>query len=245
MASLTNPANLERSDDTEIFIMCIDPGTKNFAFTVGSCNKDDLNRIENIPKNNRYNVDGTATDDFLAVLDQVYASGKIILNKNIDLTVDCKSNNDDRVFYNLYQALEDYADIINKCQYILIEQQMNFGKAKSNPLALKVAHTCFSYFIFKYALSKTIIDFPAYHKTNILGCPKNPPKGNKKRWTAVTKPIRKKWAVEKAIEILSSCEDEEALAGINKVKKKDDLCDTILMLQCAKYLLFVDKIYDI
>jgi hypothetical protein len=125
----------------------------------------------------------------------------------------------------------------------VIEEQMAFGK-KLNKMAVKLGQHCYSYFTFLYGKSKVVFEFPAYHKTQVLGAEKEegkPYKSGKKRYKAVDKPQRKKWAVEKALEILNNRGEIEVIEGMTTKKKKDDLADTFLQLQAFKYKMFVEK----
>jgi hypothetical protein len=57
----------------------------------------------------------------------------------------------------------------------------------------------------------------------------------------MSKPQRKKWATEKAMNILMERGDTDTLEEIESSKKKDDLADTLIQLQSFKFLRFVDK----
>ena len=138
--------------------------------------------------------------------------------------------------------LDEYSSYFDTCSIIIIEKQMSFGK-KINTMALKLGQNCMSYFIFKYGMFKTIIEFPAYYKTQVLGCSKIV-KTNKKgvsKYISVDKPRRKKWSIEEAINILTLRNDLETLDYIKKCKKKDDLADVMTQLQAFKYLFFIEK----
>ena len=54
---------------------------------------------------------------------------------------------------------------------------------------------------------------------------------------------RKKWTVEQAFSILELRDDFETMSEIGSMKKKDDVCDNICMMQAFKYLCFVDLIF--
>ena len=97
-------------------------------------------------------------------------------------------------------------------------------------MALKLGQHCYSYFTFLYRDTKEIIEFPAYHKTQILGAIKK-----------ITKPQRKKWAVDIVLEILQLRCDEEILTKIKTKQKRDDMADCFLMTICYSFLKFVDK----
>ena len=156
-------------------------------------------------------------------MNTVLGHGEIILWKNHNITKDCHKSKyiDPILFYNLTELLDTYTSYWDMCDVILIEQQMSFGFKKINTLALKLAQHCFSYFQIKYKLTKQIIDYPAYHKTQLLCAPKK-----------MSKPQRKKWAVEKAQEILKLRNITNV--DFEKSKKEDDYADTLCMTQAYK-----------
>lgn len=228
-----------------IYLASFDLGKKNFAFCIEEINKKDLLLINNIPSTKRYKEDGTPTPKMQEILDQVCANGKIILHKNLDLTENCnpKAKLDPETFHNMNDALDKYVTFWDKCSAFVIEEQMAFGK-KLNKMAMKLGQHCYSYFTFKYGRYKSIIEFPAYHKTQILGAPKiegKPYKSGKKRYKAMEKPQRKKWSVDKAIEILTSRGEIDILQNLTSAKKKDDLADVLTQLAAFKYKVYVDK----
>lgn len=163
--------------------------------------------------------------------DNMYSHEEIVLLKNVDLTSNTVQSKtiDPLWFINMNHILDTYKTIWDKCSYIIIEKQMGFGK-NINYMALKLGQHCYSYFTFHYARFKVIIDFPAYHKTQILNAP-----------LKMNKYQRKKWAVEKVLEILQNRDDTLSMQIISEYSKKDDLADVILQLQSFKYLLFVEK----
>ena len=202
-------------------------------------------KIKNISTAKRYNINGTPTKEMQTILDEVFSNGTIILHKNLDLTKNCdpKCKLDPETFHNMVDVLDTYASYWDKCSAFVIEEQMSFGK-KMNKIAMKLGQHCYSYFIFKYGRFKTVIEFPAYYKTQILGAPKvegKPCKSGKKRYKAMEKPDRKKWSIDKAIEILTSRGELNVLEGLTSVKKKDDLADVLTQLQAFKYKVYVDK----
>jgi hypothetical protein len=158
----------------------------------------------------------------------ILKEGNIILWKNNNITQNCfhSSYIDTELFHNLTELLDNYSDYWDKCSVFLIEQQMSFGFKKINTMALKLAQHCYSYFQIKYGRNKTIIDFPAYHKTQLLSAPKK-----------MDKPQRKIWCVNKTLEILKL--RNLIMTEFNESKKKDDLADTLCMLQAYKILLSI------
>jgi len=216
----------------KIWIASFDIGKKNFAFCVEEVDEEELKALRNVQKSLRYNRDGTATLQFRKVLKKVCLNGKIMLLDNVDLTNGCNKSKylDPKLFINMTNLLDKYREYWNKCEVFIIEQQMSFGRRKYNTMALKLGQHCFSYFVIMYSTFKVTIEFPAYHKTQVLGARKK-----------MSKKERKEWAVDKAMDILSDREDNKTLGQITSKKKKDDYSDTIVQLQAFKYLLYVDQ----
>lgn len=228
-----------------VYIASIDIGKKNFAFYIEEFSKKELLNIKNIPFIQRYQEDGTPTPKMKKILDEVFSNGKVILYDNLDLTENCnpKLKLDPETFHNMIDALDKYVDYWDKCSLIVIEEQMSFGK-KLNKMAMKLGQHCYSYFTFKYGRYKTVIEFPAYNKTQVLGAPKiegKPYKNGKKRYKAMEKPQRKKWSVEHAIEILTGRGEMEMIDELRKRKKLDDIGDCLNQAQAAKYKIYVEK----
>lgn len=233
----------EQTPET-IWICSVDIGSVNFAFYIEEIDKKSLMKIKNIPdRKSRYNEDGTPTKKMQKILDSVCKNGKTILHKNSDISKNCVKGKklDPNTFHNMTDLLDSYGDYWDKCCWFVVEQQMNFGKAKRNSNALILGHHCQSYFRFRYGRFKKVSEFPAFHKTQVLGCEKIKGKKCKNgnyRWKSIGKPARKKWSVVKATEILKERGEEDT---IQNIKKKDDLADTLNQLQAFKYLCFVDK----
>ena len=118
-------------------------------------------------------------------------------------------------------------------------------KGKHNPMAVKLGQHCYSYFTFKYGRYKKVVEFPAYHKTHILGAPKEAGKKMKNgniKYKAMGKPKRKKWSIEKASYILGLRGELEVLNKLKNKGKKDDLADVVCQLQAAKVLMYIDQL---
>ena len=222
-----------------------DIGKCNFAFYIEEVNTDQLSSLINVPKQYRYNLNGTPANEFANLLNKIYTNGKRILMKNIDLTIGTDKSKyfDIELCYNMVDILNEYDDYWYNITYVIVERQMSFGK-KTNTMALKLGQHCQSYFINNYGRDITIIEFDAYHKTVVLGAEKI--KTIRKNGGVVYKPIgdkeRKKWTVEQGFSILACRDDHETMSEIALMKKKDDVCDNICMAQAFKYLYFIDKI---
>ena len=135
-------------------------------------------------------------------------------------------------------TLDRYASLWDTCSSFVIEQQMSFGK-KRNTMALKLGQHCYSYFCIKYRDFKDVIEFPSYHKTQVLQAPKKFGKIKKKLKNGKTKFIKdnhKKWSIRVAKEILELKCDEKHLDILDKMKKKDDASDCLLMIQAYMIL---------
>ena len=192
-----------------IYIASIDPGKCNFAFSIEEVNIEQCKKIRDHK--------------------DLYKVGKTIIAENIDVSKNLRKDKylDTQVFVNLTIVLDKYREYWDKCSFILIELQMSFGRNKNNTMGIKIAQHCFSYFTFLYSNFKKIIEYPAYHKTQVLDAPKK-----------MDKPTRKKWAVEKALEITRERKDIDLVENISKRKKKDDICDCILMNLTFAYQYF-------
>jgi hypothetical protein len=214
----------------KILIASFDIGKRNFAFCVEEIDLDYYKTIKNMPKIERYYKDGSPTPQFNKILKDVCIEGEILLIDNVDLTGDCDGSEylDPKIFINMTRLLDSYKSYWDRCTSFVIEQQMGFGK-KRNYMALKLGQHCFSYFSIQYANFKQVVEFPSYHKTKVLGAGK------------LTKYERKKWAVQKAMDILTDRDDTKTMNLINSRKKRDDAADVISQLQAYKYLMFVDK----
>jgi len=215
-----------------------DIGSRNFAFYIETTDTAALKALNGIipDKKDRYHDDGTVTDAFGEVLQCVCSNGKTVLHVNHDLG----GYDYPGVFHRMNAFLDSYAEFWDTCTHFVVEKQMDFGKFR-NPKATRLGHHCQSYFMLKYP-SAVVVEFPAYHKTQVLGCakrPGKPTKTGKARWKAVDKPTRKKWSVTKATEILEARGEVDAMNGITQKAKKDDLADTLTQLQAYKCLTFV------
>ena len=226
-------------------VASFDIGKKNFAFCIEEFDKKNLIGIENIPAGRRYNADGTLTPEMEELLQRVFSNGKIILHANVDLTKNCdpKQKLDPETFHNMTDVLDEYTHEWDSCDCFIIEEQMAFGK-KLNKMAVKLGQHCYSYFAIRHGRDKRVFEFPAYHKTQVLGAPKiegKPYKSGKTRYKAMEKPQRKAWSVKKALEILTSREETEYLDQMRSVRKRDDLADVLTQLQAFKYMMYVDR----
>jgi hypothetical protein len=229
------------SDSDIVWIASFDIGKKNFAFYIEEFDKSEIMKLPRVQLSKRYNSDGTTTHDFEKIVTKVCMNGKSIIFQNSDLTEGCKKSSylDPETYHNMTDLLDRYVDYWDQCDAFVIEKQMSFGK-RHNTMALKLGQHCWSYFAFKYGRFKEIIEFPAYHKTQVLGAKKIISKGGTK-YKAIDKPARKKWSVEKAISILKERNDDKTISALTSTKKRDDLADVLCQLQAFKILVYLDK----
>jgi hypothetical protein len=226
-------------------IASFDIGKKNFAFYVEEVDENMLNSIVNVDKVKRYKKpEGGLSNDFAKVIDEVYKSGKKVLLRNVDLTenTDCSKYFDLEICRNMNEVLDAYEEIWEDVDIIIVEKQMSF-RGKINTMALKLGQNCLSYFIFNYGREKKIVEFPAYHKTQVLSSlmKKVKLKNGKEKYKSLDDRERKKWSVEETFGILSLREDYEMMNEIWEMKKRDDVSDAITQMQAFKYLYFVEK----
>lgn len=230
--------------DDKLWICSYDVGKRNFAFYIEEMDRKALQELPKIPKTKRYNADGTTTPEFGEVLRQLCGNGKTILFKNNDLTENTVKGKylDPEIFHNLTDLMDKYTEYWDKCEAFVIEMQMAF-RGKYNTMALKIGQHCYSYLAIRYGRFKPVIEFPAYHKTLVLGAQKIKTKwkSGKVRYKNIDKPARKKWCVEKATAILAERNDFKTMSELTSKKKKDDLADVLCQLQAFKVLVFIDK----
>lgn len=220
-----------------------DIGYRNFAFCVEEYDAEMLTSLPKIAKADRFNPDGTLTEDFGDVVEKACLNGKVVLFRNIDLTGGRKIESlDMELFHAMTDVLDEYTEYWDKCESFIVEMQMSF-RGVYNVKALKLGQHCLSYFALKYGRDKYMVEYPAFNKTEVLGAQKickGVTKKGKTTFKSMDKPARKKWSVVKACEILELRGEDETLSGLTTKKKKDDLADTLLQLCSWKILHYID-----
>jgi hypothetical protein len=233
-----------------MWVASFDIGKVNFAFYIEEIDCERINQINKLPPaKSRYNQDGTPKPEFADVLNRVCAEGKVILIKNANITEGCDAKlkgsaayTDPRLLCNMNELLDKYKEYWDKCSAFIVEKQVDYGRMK-NPMAIRLGYHCQSYFMFKYGMNKRVIEYDAFNKTHVLGAKKDQKvsKTGKVSFRATSKPNRKKWAIDKAIDILGMRDDMENMAMIVSSKKKDDLSDVIVQLVSWKVIGLLDK----
>jgi hypothetical protein len=202
----------------QVWIFSVDPGSVNLSFSIEEYNKNDIKKIKKIENSYKYE------NEYNTMLQQIYKSTNTIITRNANVTQNCNKSKyvDMQLFHNITHYLDSFEDYLDQVSYVVVEQQMSFGR-KKNTLAVKIAQHIESYFIFKYGMFKDITEFPSYHKTNVLKAPKK-----------IDKPARKKWAIQKATEIWTIRNDTLHLNLLSSSKKKDDISDCLCM--CLSFI---------
>lgn len=137
---------------------------------------------------------------------------EIVDVQNIDITTTKKIEKD--IARHIIEVLGAYQSLWEQCDYFIIEQQMQFRHA-TNIKALKISQFVLCYF-YIHCKDKTIVEYPAYHKTQVLGAP-----------PYLKKYDRKKWTVEYFRRILKERNQESLL---NDFKKLDDISDNFCLI---------------
>jgi hypothetical protein len=227
-------------NDNKIWIASFDPASLNFAFCIEEIDVSRFESIKNIPFNERYNFDGTCKPQFQNILNDVCSNGKIILCNNVNLKKDSPitSKHHHSSFQSMIDCLDEYKSYWDQVHYFIIERQL-----KKNVIASRLSVVCISYFLFQYGNFREIVEFESKHKTMVLGAPRDEKKykNGKTKFVSTSGYTRKKWSVQTGTKLLNERNESETLTDIAKIKKKDDVFDTILQLQAFKFLRFVDQ----
>lgn len=121
-------------------------------------------------------------------------------------------------YENATNLLKSCQEEITACSVILIERQLPI-----NYNAVRISQHVLTYLLLNVPEDENylvIAEVDPQLKSKYLKCPKG-----------LTSSYIKKWAIEKAIEILTEREDHLSLEVINKEKKKDDYSDCVLMIE--------------
>jgi len=221
-------------------VASFDIGYKNFAFCIEEFDSSFLKEMA-VPS--CINKNGTLGEEFGAVVERACLNGKTLLHRNIDLTKGKMMKTlEQSLFHAMTTVLEEYEHEWENCDAFIVEMQMSF-KGVYNVKALKLGQHCLSYFYINHR-HKEVVEWPAYHKTEVLGLPKKETIRKKKDGTetlsykSVTKPQRKKWTVNKVCEFLEKRNENDVLKNLTTAKKKDDLADTLALIWSWKIISF-------
>lgn len=204
-------------------VASFDIGKKNFAF----CVQDFPD--EKIIAAKESHISNSESED--TIIKKIENTGEIIYIENMDLTSGCSTRLylDPLTFKNMADELNSRKYIWEHCDVFVVEQQLSY-KGVRNPMALKLGQHCMSYFWILYP-DKLVVEFPSFHKSQVLGAPREYGTITKNFKNGKSKEIKdnvKRWAIRKADEVLVNREDSINTERIRSSKKKDDLSDCIL-----------------
>lgn len=119
---------------------------------------------------------------------------------------------------NILKYLEKNRRLLETASVVVVERQMaiNYNAVRISQLLL----TYFMMILRNKPNLPLILELDPKTKGKALGAPKS-----------ITKPALKKWATEKAREILTARGDVKSINQLNSSKKKDDLGDTIVQVE--------------
>ena len=218
-------------------IASFDIGIHNLPVVIEEFDHKKLLQIKNIPDKRRYTQNGEPTEEFKAVLKQVYENGNVIFYDKRNFQKEAlKSNKVNHiVLLNIGDWIRSLTVLLD-CDIILIEAQM-----KTNPVAQRIEAHVNSVLLemFRDRIVSGTVEILAYqskNKTRVLGAPK------KIDGVKMKPKQRKDWAGYGMTEIFTLRNDiQNYLEFTSGNRKYDDESDCLLMIQSAKYLIFVDK----
>jgi hypothetical protein len=237
-------------------IASFDIGIKNFAQYVEEFSLEDLKILnkkyhDTVPAALKKRVKTILTPEIEVVLEEMFLKGNRLEMGVYDLT---EGDDDDSFDISsrraIFKHLDTFRELWSKCDMFMIEQQYfnmtTFGPAgakktkggDANIRAIKIAENVASWFLINFP-DKDVVFFGSQYKTQSLGAE-----------DGLTKPQRKKWAIDKATDILTKRKDEYALDFMKRSKKiakqkQDDMCDALIQCQAYKYREFIQKSFDI
>lgn len=177
-------------------------------------------------KNHTIKRKATTKDEFfICAIDPGVVNTSVYIEKrskeNIITLEEFKLINCQNEYDKLTHELDKFI-YLDKCDYVLVESQLS-----RNPKALRLMQHIISYLLIK-TKSPLIIEISPKFKTQTFKAPRMKSKD------------AKKWAITKATELLTLRNDDFALELFNKMKKKDDIADTICY--CEAWFLSDEKL---
>ena len=206
-------------------IASFDIGKKNFAQSVEECSQSKLESLRmkylSLPKKMQRRVKGRMNSEIEKILKEMYLDSKRISTGVFDLRHDQESNTlDIPTRRNLINHLSKFEQLWATCDIFIIEQQYfntynPRGRKKSgtgaNVDAIKIGEAVMTWFLDNFPF-KQVMYFGSQYKTQMLGAQ-----------VGLNKTERKKWAVDKALEIYTLRKDEgviELYRLAERVKRK-------------------------
>jgi|SRR6056297_128687 len=191
-----------------------------------------VHKFHTIPKNKDRQLDyiqfaayDPGTKNLGIRVEREYPDGTIIglLHKNFS-----PNNEGEKHESYLHSSITDFLilhkELFDGCHYHIIERQMAI-----NYQAIRVQQHIQTYLMTTYRNSDIrpyIIEADAKIKGRKLGCPKG-----------LNKPAYKKWCTDKALLLLKERNDIESYNKIMASKKKDDLADTVCLIEAIRIIL--------
>lgn len=131
---------------------------------------------------------------------------------------DKKTFENNRDYRGLTEYLTQWLDHFKTCHFIIIEKQppINYATVRQSQHVL-------SFFMLHLAntpLLPILCEMDTHTKGTVLGVKKK-----------LSHTDLKKWSVEMARQLLTNAGDKEGLAVLERFKKKDDLADTVVMIE--------------
>ena len=123
---------------------------------------------------------------------------------------------DETFWRKFHKYIKTLYPILEKCSICLIEKQMGF-RNRVNYKAIQLGSQLMAHLILSFPFLH-VIEYPSTQKTKVFK--KSIPSWNK----------RKEWSVDFVYELLEKKGDDISKGWIDQFKKKDDICDTILMV---------------
>ena len=172
--------------------------------------KDLEARYDSLPKKEKRRTRGIISDDLQEIINDLLTIGSRVNGGVFDFTEEDNQGYDLRVRKNFLKHMEDHRWLWINCDIFVIEQQyysagMGRGKGSkastgtANMNAIKLGECLYTWLLINYP-NAHITYFGSQFKTQILGAPDK-----------ITKPQRKKWAVEKYSEISTLRGDQDMI----------------------------------
>ena len=108
----------------------------------------------------------TCTVEFKTWMDQVFQNGTTVYLEKCNLSQEKGNLFNLHTFINLTSHLDGMIDVIQTCDIIVIEMQLN-----KNPMCMRLEQHIISWITFQFLDNKEIVVFGASNKTRVIGCP--------------------------------------------------------------------------
>jgi len=121
---------------------------------------------------------------------------------------------------NLTQFLDSKVELFDATSVVIVEKQFfDASRRKCNIRALRLSQHLLSYFSVIYGLFKTIVEYPSWKKTKLLGFSA----------TKNTSRARKLFSINQATHILEKIAAHQCY-WFHSLKKRDDIADAVCQM---------------